>query len=179
MDAVGLNDVAVDGNLPLAQCLKIDHRTQAAADQPLNFNGAAALLAGGCLAAGALGSRARQHAVFSGDPAAPLSLEPGRQPLFQAGGDQHMGVAEFYKAGAFGVFHHAALEGYGTQLIDLSAAWPHWRNPFLKVPAVDVGFLTHAGAHHNHLPCLNKAGPMVNCWVLFEELRLWRHTTSP
>ena len=41
-----------------------------AADQPLDFDGAAALLAGGGLAAGALGGGARQHAVFGGDPAA-------------------------------------------------------------------------------------------------------------
>src|SRR5262249_16046329 len=69
--------------------------------------------------------RARQHAVFGSDPAAALALEPGRQPLFQRRGDQHMGVAERHEAGAFGVFDHAALERYGAKLVGLSATWPH------------------------------------------------------
>mgnify|MGYP003694788787 CR=1 FL=1 len=94
------------------------HGAQAAPDQPLDLDGAAALLAGGGLAPGALGGRARQHAVFGGDPAARLALEPGRQPVFQCGRDQHMGVAEFHEAGALGVFHHAALERNGAQLVE-------------------------------------------------------------
>ena len=44
--AVGLDDVAVDGDLPLAERLEIDDGAQRAADQPLDFLGAAALLAG-------------------------------------------------------------------------------------------------------------------------------------
>ena len=52
--AVGLDHVAVDGDLALAERLEIDHGAQAAADQALDLDGAAALLAGGGLAAGAL-----------------------------------------------------------------------------------------------------------------------------
>jgi hypothetical protein len=36
-----------------------------------------------------------------------------------------MGVAELHEARALGVFHHAALERYGAQLVGLSAARPH------------------------------------------------------
>jgi hypothetical protein len=36
-----------------------------------------------------------------------------------------MGVAELNEARALGVFHHAALERYGAQLVGLSAARPH------------------------------------------------------
>ena len=122
--AVGLDDVAVDGDLALAERLQVDHGAQAAPDQALDLDRAAALLAGRGLAPGALGGRARQHAVFGGDPAAPLALEPGRQPVLQRGGHQHVGVAEFHEAGAFGVFHHAALERDGAQLVRLSAARP-------------------------------------------------------
>ena len=89
---------------------KIDDGAQAAADQPLDFDRAAALLAGRSLAPRALDGGARQHAVFGRDPAAALALEPRRQPLLQRRGHQHMGVAEFHEAGAFGVFDHAALE---------------------------------------------------------------------
>ena len=123
--AVGLDHVAVDGDLPLAERRQIDHRAKAAPDQALDFDGAAALLAGGGLAARAFMGGARQHAVFGGDPAARLALEPGRQPVFERRGHQHVGVAELHEAGALGVFHHAALERYGAQLVGLSAARPH------------------------------------------------------
>ena len=127
--AVGLDHVAIDGDLPLAERGQIEHRAQAAADQPLDLDGAAALLAGRRLAARALRGGARQHAVFGGDPAARLALEPGRQPVLERRRHQHVGVAELHEAGAFGVFHHAALERYGAQLVGLSAARPHAHSP--------------------------------------------------
>src|SRR3972149_3626633 len=86
---------------------------------------AAALLAGGALGGGALGGGARQHAVFGGDPAATLALEPGRQPLLQAGGHQHMGIAEFHETGAFGVFHPFPPYLYGPHAVASSSARPH------------------------------------------------------
>jgi hypothetical protein len=58
-------------------------------------------------------------------PYSAVTLEPGRQPFLEAGGDQHMGIAEFHETGAFGVFYHAALQRYGAQLVDLSLARPH------------------------------------------------------
>ena len=123
--AVGLDDIAIDGDLTLAQRGKIEHRPQAAPDQPLDLDGAPALLAGGSLAPRALRGGARQHAVFGRDPAARLSLEPRRQPVLERRRDQHMGIAEFHEAGTLGVFHHAAFERYGAQLVGLSAARPH------------------------------------------------------
>ena len=74
---------------------EVDDRAQRAADQALDLDGAAVLLAGGGFAAGALERGARQHAVFGGDPAAALALEPGRQALFQRRRHQHVGIAEF------------------------------------------------------------------------------------
>ena len=81
--AVGLDDVAVDGDLPLAERRQIDHRAQ---ERPISRW--ISTVRPPCLPA--LASRrvrsdvARgQHAVFRGDPAAPLALEPGRQPLFE------------------------------------------------------------------------------------------------
>ena len=44
--AVGLDDIAVDGDLPLAERRQVEHGAQAPPDQALNLNGAAALLAG-------------------------------------------------------------------------------------------------------------------------------------
>ena len=45
--AVGLDHIAIDDNLAFAQFFQVHHRAQAAADQPLDFLGAAALLAAG------------------------------------------------------------------------------------------------------------------------------------
>ena len=108
--AIGLEHVAIDADLPLAQRRQVGHRAQRPADQPLDFLGAAALLAARRLAVGAGMGRARQHAVFRGDPAAPGVAQEGRHPLFHRGGAQHMGVAEADEAGAFGVFGEARLE---------------------------------------------------------------------
>src|SRR5204862_4678846 len=94
-------------------------------DQALDFKGAAALLAGGGLAARALMGGARQHAVLGRDPAASLSLEPGRQAVLQRCRHQHMGVAELHETRPFGVLHDGAVERNGAQLIRLSAARPH------------------------------------------------------
>ena len=52
--AVGLDHVAIDGDLALAERLEVDDGAQAAPDQALDLDGAAALLAGRGLAAGAL-----------------------------------------------------------------------------------------------------------------------------
>src|SRR6266446_4200619 len=123
--AVGLNDVAIDRDLPLAQRRQIEHRAQAAPDQPLDLDGAPALLSGGCLAAGPLRGGAWQHAVLRPDPAARLALEPRRQPVLERRRHQHVSIAELHGAGALGVFCHAAFERDGAQLVGLSAARPH------------------------------------------------------
>src|SRR5262249_48600954 len=54
-----------------------------------------------------------------------LDMEPGRQPVLQRRGNQDMGVAELHETGALGVFHDAALERNGAQLIGRSATGPH------------------------------------------------------
>src|SRR5947209_2420486 len=123
--AVGLNDVAIDRDLALSERRQIEHGTQAAPDEALDLDGAAALFSARRLPARALRRRTRQHAVFGGNPAARLSLEPWRQAVLQCGRDQHMGIAELHEAGTLGIFHDAAFERYGTQLVLLSAAWPH------------------------------------------------------
>jgi len=59
------------------------------------------------------------------NPAPALAFEPWRQPLFQRGRHQHMGIAEFNHAGTLGVFDHAAFQRHGAQFIRRTAAWPH------------------------------------------------------
>ena len=76
--AVGLDDVAIDRDLALAEADQIDHGAERAADQALDLQRPAGLLAGRRLAARALGGGARQHAVFGGDPALAAAAQPGR-----------------------------------------------------------------------------------------------------
>ena len=111
---------------------EVEGCAQRAADQALDFDGAAVLLAGGGLAAGALQRGSRQHAVFGRDPAAALALEPRRQPFFQRRRDQHMGVAEFDHAGTLGILDHAALQRHGAQFIRRTAAWAHGNPPEIQ-----------------------------------------------
>jgi hypothetical protein len=92
--AVGLDHVAVQRDLPLAQRLHIDHRPHRAADQALDFLGAARLLSLSRFAATAGVGGAGQHAVFRGHPALALAAQEARHALVHAGGDQHLGMAE-------------------------------------------------------------------------------------
>ena len=79
--AIGLQHIAVDADLALAERGEIGDGAQAAADQPLDFLGAAALPAARRLAVGAGCGRARQHAVFGGDPALAGIAQKRRHPL--------------------------------------------------------------------------------------------------
>ena len=123
--AVGLDDVAIDGDLLLAERLQVDDRAQAAADQPLDLQRPAALLAGRRLAPHALAGRARQHAVLGGHPALAGIAHPARHLFLQARRAQHMRVAELDEAGPFGVLGDAALEGDGAHFVELPFRWTH------------------------------------------------------
>lgn len=71
--AVSLQDIAVEGDLALAESVQVDHGAQGASDQALDFLRAAALFAF-CGFARATGvRRTRQHAVFGSYPALALA----------------------------------------------------------------------------------------------------------
>src|SRR5690606_31862494 len=123
--AIGLQHVAIDADLTLAERLQVHHRTKRTADKALDFLRAAGLLAGARLAAHALMGRARQHAVFGGDPALPAALEPRRHPLFKARRAEDMGIAEAHEAGAFGVLGDAGFEADGAHFMRLTSGRAH------------------------------------------------------
>ena len=108
--AVGLQHVAVDGDLPLAERHPVDAGAQAAADQPLDLLGAARLLAGRRLAAAA-GVVERGSMPYSAvtQPRPGLAQE-GRHRLLDAGGAEHVGVADADQARALGVAGDAGLD---------------------------------------------------------------------
>ena len=69
--AIGLEHVAIDDDLLLAERGEVGDGAERAADQALDLLRAARLLAGRGLAPRALGGGARQHAVFGRHPARP------------------------------------------------------------------------------------------------------------
>jgi hypothetical protein len=131
--AVGLQHVAVEGDLAFAEGLEVGH-AQAAADQALDFLGAAGLLALGRLAGAARVRRARQHAVF-GDPALALAAQEGRR--FRPRRAQHAGVAHLDQHRAFGVTGEIAGDLDGAELVRLALAGAHGFSLFLRVVFVD------------------------------------------
>ena len=108
--AVGGQHVAVDGDGHLAHGLQVGDGAQGPADQPLDFQGAAGLLAAGGLAVAAGMGGAGQHAVFGGDPARAGAAQEGRHPALDRGGAEHLGIAHADAAGALRVPRHAGLE---------------------------------------------------------------------
>src|SRR6516225_9537039 len=83
------------------------------------------LLARTGFAASDLRRGARKHAVSGRNPAPALSLQPRGEAIFEGRGHEHMRVAEFHKARAFGIFHHPPFERHRSELIGLPFAWPH------------------------------------------------------
>src|SRR5690606_31566327 len=118
----GLEDVAVQGDGALAEPGAVDAGAQGAADQALDLERAAALLAAGGLAVAAGVGGARQHAVFGGHPAFALAAQESRYALFHARGAQHPGVAEADQYRAFGVAGVAAFQAHLAKLSGGAAA---------------------------------------------------------
>ena len=128
--AIGLQHIAIERDLAFTKGRQIDHGAQGAADEALDFLGAAGDLAGGGFAAHALARGARQHAIFSRHPALALAFQPWWQALFDGGRAQHMGVAEFHKAGTFGVLGDGTLKADGSELGKFAAGWAHGAGSF-------------------------------------------------
>src|SRR5262249_28646173 len=82
--AIGFEDVAIDRNSPFAEGVQIDDRAEAAADQALNFGGAAVEFAFP-FAPFARAGAAGEHVVFGRDPAAAFALHPVGHFFFDAG----------------------------------------------------------------------------------------------
>ncbi len=123
--AVGLDDVAVQRDLALAQDPQVDHGAQGAPNQALDLLGAARLLALGGLAPAAGMGGAGQHAVFGRHPALAAAFQERRNAVLHRGRDQHLGVAGGDQAGAFGVAIDPRLEGDGAQDVGGTAGRTH------------------------------------------------------
>ncbi len=129
--AVGLQHVAVDGDLHLAQHRQVGDRAQRAADQALDLLGAARLLALGRLAVVALRRGAREHRVLGGDPAAALAPQPRRHALLDRRGAQHPRLAELDQHRAGRELREVTRERQRAQVVGLAPVTSdaHWISP--------------------------------------------------
>ena len=123
--AVGLENVAVNRDSAFAERGQIDHRTQRAADEALDFHGAPLLFATRGFAHGALVRGARQHAVFRRDPALVFAAQERRHFFFHAGGAKDVGVAAADERRAFGVFIDTAFDADGAKLVGAAVTGAH------------------------------------------------------
>ncbi len=123
--AVGLEHVAVEDHLALAQRVEPGDGAQRAADQALDLLGAAGLLAAGGLARGAGIGRARQHPVLGRDPALAGVAQERRHPLLDRRHAQDMRVPELDEAGALGMAGDVELEAHRAHLVVGAAGRAH------------------------------------------------------
>ena len=108
--AVGLQHVAVHLERELAPLEIVDHRANAAPDEPLDLLRAATHLL--ALARRSRVRRARQHRVLGGEPAFAPALLPAGDAVLHAGGAQHARIAEGNQARPLGVRRRTALHGH-------------------------------------------------------------------
>src|SRR5690606_11942556 len=105
----------------LAQQRHVDHGTQAASDQALNFLGTPALFAASGLAVAARVGGARQHAILGRHPALSLALEKTGHTVLDACRANDLCVSEADENGALGVAGEPTLDAHGAECISRTA----------------------------------------------------------
>ena len=121
--AVGLQDVAVDGDGALAELRELGYGAEGAADEALYLVGAPA--AGGAFAGGAGERGAREHPVLGGHPALALAAQEEGGLLLDGRGADDARQAGLHEDGALGELLEAGGDLGGAQ--------------FVVAPAVDAG----------------------------------------
>ncbi len=115
--AVGLEDVAIENDGALAEDAEVHDGAQGAADEALDFVGAATDLAALGLARCAGERGAGKHGVLGGDPAFAAVAEPGGHGLLDGGVAKDAGVAELDENGAFRGGDEVWGEADGAELV--------------------------------------------------------------
>ena len=115
--AVGLDDVAVEPDRALAQAAQVGDGAQGAADEALDFVGAAAGASFADLARGSRQCGTGKHAVFAGDPTFAAVAQELRDGFFDRGGADYAGIADFDEGGAFGGVDVVGRDENGTELV--------------------------------------------------------------
>src|SRR5690606_33250270 len=119
--------VAVHLERVLAPGEVIDHRADAAADEPLDFLRTAPEVAAFAWRTRVRGTR--QHRVLGREPPFAPTLLPAGHAILDGNRAEHARVAEAHEAGAFGVGREVALQRDGTQRVGRASARTgisHW-----------------------------------------------------
>ena len=104
--AVGLQNVTIQRNRALAQCIHFDDGAERTAYQTLNFDSPSTRFLSVARRPGVGGTR--QHGILSSHPSCPFALEERRDFVFDTGSAEHLSLPNFDKAGAFSVAGIAA-----------------------------------------------------------------------
>src|SRR5918993_1314258 len=123
--AVGLDDIAVDPDGPLAQLIEPGHRSERPADEALDLLRAPADLASRRLARGARVRRAREHAVFGRNPALAAVAPEGGHATFDARGADHVGATRGDEHRTFGVREVVRRDHNRSELVGQSGVSSH------------------------------------------------------
>src|SRR5579862_3373308 len=121
--AVGLEDVAVEPERPLAKRLEVRDCPHRAADQPLDLDRPPLLLAARRLALDALAGRGRQERVLRRDPALALAPQPARDVLLDHRRAEDLRPALRDDDRAVRVLEVVGLEGDRPELVRLASAF--------------------------------------------------------
>ena len=115
--AVGLEDVAVEVDGPLAERVEVGHRANRASDQALDLDRPAALPSLARLALDALAGRRRQERVLGGHPAAPGVAQPARHALLDRRRAEHLRLALRPEHGAVRLLEEVELDLERAKLV--------------------------------------------------------------
>src|SRR5690606_4692569 len=122
---VGLNHVAIEHDLPLAELGEVGHGAERTADQPLDLLRPPALLALGRLALTPRMGGTGKHRVLGRYPPLALAAQERRHLLLDARRDQYARVAESDQHRSFGVLGETGEYLDGAHFVGRAAGWSH------------------------------------------------------
>jgi hypothetical protein len=94
--AIGLDDVTIHSNRPLAEGPGVYRSPQGTSDQTLDFHGAPTLFASRGFPVNTGVSRSWQHAVLGRHPANALTSQESGHRILYAGGTDNLGATELH-----------------------------------------------------------------------------------
>ena len=127
--AVGLDDIAVNRDRPLAECVQVGDGPQGTADQALDLVGPPPDLPDGRFAGRPLLGRGGKHRVFRGQPASPRILEKGGNLFLDRRRTDHPRMPHLHQDGSLREMEKIAGDPEVAQPVPLSVAVPSHRSP--------------------------------------------------
>src|SRR5581483_2527829 len=137
--AVGLQHVAVEDDLLLAQHGEVAHGAEGAADEALDLLGATGLLALHRFPAHPLGARPRKQRVLGRDPALARPPQPPGHVVVHRRRAQHARLAHGHQHGAVGELRVVAVEPHRAQVVGLAPVLASQTSYSLFMTAASTG----------------------------------------